>query len=679
MNIKTISFLVAVLTATLSYGQLAPRLVLLEHFTQASCGPCATYNPAVEVLMSNNEGTIIDVKYQTSWPGYDPMYNQNPTDPNTRVSYYSVNGVPNSVLDGNTYNGHPSGWNQSNINLRAADSSAFLMTIEHTMTTTDSVFIDVTIEAVADISGTFVLQTLITEKLIEFDDAPGTNGETEFRNVTRAMLPSATGVALENDWTIGMDTTISLAWSIEKFIYDRGRIQAVAFVQNNATKRVEQAAIDKSDITFTLESIASEASLLAGEADTANFTVEFNTTLGVEADYNVAIDNSELPSGYEGWFEVDGTKYTDNAVVTLPANSTTNFDVFVKTNTTLNQLGSSYLVINPVDTFPQYKEFVSVTAIGKINFLYANKAELDGGNTFKTGLALASESYVTLSEAALKSTSEESLTPENVFAIVYNIGYDPEAITGAEAALLMSYLDKGGNLFITGQTIGDNVDKTSNVDKILFYNNYLGASYLGKGTNETAVNVTPHPDDKGLFNTLSDAQLRAVNGSTIEKISNNGDESHPIAYYDNKIDELAGVRNGNDETFKVVYFPFLFETFSASFGTSAFTNKAINLSAKWFRGEISSAEFDIAMAEITALYPNPINVGNDATIEFEALSNQVELTITDVQGRTVVSNVLNVATGKQVLTIPTSSLTKGIYVVNLSTNGSVATSKLSVN
>lgn len=85
------------------------RLVLLEHFTQASCAPCAVQNPALKVILDANPDKIVAIKYQTSWPGVDPMNAANPTDVAARVQYYTVTGVPNSVMDGNFYKGAPSG------------------------------------------------------------------------------------------------------------------------------------------------------------------------------------------------------------------------------------------------------------------------------------------------------------------------------------------------------------------------------------------------------------------------------------------------------------------------------------------------------------------------------------------------------------------------------------------
>ena len=42
------------------------RLTLLEEFTQASCGPCAAQNPALNTLLAGNETKTVSIKYQTN-------------------------------------------------------------------------------------------------------------------------------------------------------------------------------------------------------------------------------------------------------------------------------------------------------------------------------------------------------------------------------------------------------------------------------------------------------------------------------------------------------------------------------------------------------------------------------------------------------------------------------------
>ncbi|HAG05757.1 MAG TPA: hypothetical protein DCG68_02730, partial [Cryomorphaceae bacterium] len=71
--------LALLLGGTTAFAQ-ATRLVLFEEFTQASCSPCASQNPAFNTLLSGNTTKAISIKYQTSWPGVDPMNAANPTD-----------------------------------------------------------------------------------------------------------------------------------------------------------------------------------------------------------------------------------------------------------------------------------------------------------------------------------------------------------------------------------------------------------------------------------------------------------------------------------------------------------------------------------------------------------------------------------------------------------------------
>ena len=56
----------------ISNGQ-AKKLIMFEHFTQASCGPCAAQNPAFQAVYIKNKHNVNHVAYHTSWPGVDPM------------------------------------------------------------------------------------------------------------------------------------------------------------------------------------------------------------------------------------------------------------------------------------------------------------------------------------------------------------------------------------------------------------------------------------------------------------------------------------------------------------------------------------------------------------------------------------------------------------------------------
>ena len=241
----------SLLLATISQmaiGQ-SQRLVLLEHFTQASCGPCATFNPAINNILSNNPDLVTGIMYHTSWPGIDPMYNHNTSENGARTAYYSVTSVPNSVIDGNYYNGHPNGWNIGTLNTRAAVPSPVEISIYHELAENDDVInVSVMIKATDDIAAGMKAQLAVIEKHIHFNSPPGSNGEVDFYNVMKKMLPNQTGTSLPALST-GQYKILQYSWEHQN-VYNVDELAVVGFVQNNSTKEVLQAA-NSSNEPFT--------------------------------------------------------------------------------------------------------------------------------------------------------------------------------------------------------------------------------------------------------------------------------------------------------------------------------------------------------------------------------------------------------------------------------------------
>lgn len=238
--------LVTVLScATLAVTAQTTRTQLYEVFSGENCGPCASANPVTHALVQANSSAIIALKYQVPIPSAGPICNENTVDPAARRSYYGVNAAPNARHDGTTIgNGHSINLTQAIITNRQPVTSPFAMTVEHELNANlDSIFITVGVTAAQAVStGTWVLQIALIEKNMLFATPPGTNGETEFHNVTRKMYPSAAGTTLPTSWTNGQLQTVTIAAPLPTYIRDRAELGVIAFVQNNATKEVAQAA-----------------------------------------------------------------------------------------------------------------------------------------------------------------------------------------------------------------------------------------------------------------------------------------------------------------------------------------------------------------------------------------------------------------------------------------------------
>jgi hypothetical protein len=250
-NMKKIFTLLCLLALFVASNGQTQRLIVIEEFTNASCGPCASQNPDFDALLQANPTKLTAIKYHTDWPGVDPMNAQTAAQVDARVTYYyQVNGVPTAMYDGVydstfvDYEGCPADFTQALIDAQYALPSPFSMTVTHNLSADyDSIFISVTITAAQAVSvGDLKLQVILVEDLIQFDFAPGTNGETDFYNVMRLMIPDDQGTAITNTWTNGQSQNFQFDVAVPSYIYNLGTLSVVAFIQDNNNKRIKQGA-----------------------------------------------------------------------------------------------------------------------------------------------------------------------------------------------------------------------------------------------------------------------------------------------------------------------------------------------------------------------------------------------------------------------------------------------------
>jgi hypothetical protein len=314
---------------SLNVNAQSQRLVFSEEFTQASCGPCAAANPAFNTLLGNNVGKITAIKYQASWPGTDPMNTQNPTQVATRVSYYGITSVPIAVMDGafppivvsGSYSGYPGNITQSTINTEYGVPSPFTMNLSHTLSSDgDSIFITcvITCTQALSVTGPLKCHVAITENEIHFTTAPGTNGEKDFYNVMRKMLPSDQGTTLATSWTVGQTQTISFAVPLPTYIYDNSKIAVVAWIQDNSNKNVKQAAFS-APLPMALDAGVTAISNVPFMQCSATFTPHislknFGATTLTSATINYKIDNG-TPST-QAW--TGSLAFGNSVQITLP-------------------------------------------------------------------------------------------------------------------------------------------------------------------------------------------------------------------------------------------------------------------------------------------------------------------------------------------------------------------------
>jgi len=216
------------------------RMVVVECFTSATCSPCASINPSLDNLMENNADISLYVKYHVNWPSdHDPMNQHNPGEVASKVSFYGINSVPMSAVDGQWVN-YSGSLNQSILNQYAAVTSPLEMKVTHYLNNTnDTIFVVVMGKATQAVaSNNLRLNVSVIEKLMQYATAPGTNGEKNFHNVMKKMLPSASGQSIPA-LNVGDYFVYKYSWALAN-VMDINQLSALAWLQDGSTKEIFQ-------------------------------------------------------------------------------------------------------------------------------------------------------------------------------------------------------------------------------------------------------------------------------------------------------------------------------------------------------------------------------------------------------------------------------------------------------
>lgn len=325
----------------LASGQ-SQRMVLHEEFTNASCPPCAAQNPSYNALLDANEDIGVSIKYQTAFPGFDPMNQHNPGEVNTRLNYYpGVTGVPTGIIDGEipdvspSYAGAPGAFTQSMMEDAADVPASFDIEIDYTVSYSELV-VNATATCTQAASGDLKFRIAVVEREIIFDSPPGSTNEFEFYNVMKKMLPSAAGQTMESAYAVGEEYSTTQSWNLAN-VYDLEELAVIVFVQNDDNKEVLQAAMaDQAEFVADSETDAAlvEISDASGENCPASVTPSVllrnfgsETLTSVDIEYAIAgVSNTVNWTGSLEFFETElvelgeietPTEQDEDLVVTL--------------------------------------------------------------------------------------------------------------------------------------------------------------------------------------------------------------------------------------------------------------------------------------------------------------------------------------------------------------------------
>lgn len=220
--------LTVMLQASLFAG--SQRMVVMEEFTQTTCGPCAALNPAYNDWLKANIDKVLPMSYQVN-PG-NPMYVADPM--NSRSAYYNVTGTPTLIVNGNAYNGSPQSQSFEG-KVTSLNDQESPVSIKCTLVNTSGKYsAKVSVISETAISGT--LRITLVEAYHGYTGAP--NGETNYFFIPRATYPNSNGIKVNllanKEQTFEYPITLGSDWYSNLLFVG-------AWLQNDATKEVIQA------------------------------------------------------------------------------------------------------------------------------------------------------------------------------------------------------------------------------------------------------------------------------------------------------------------------------------------------------------------------------------------------------------------------------------------------------
>jgi len=666
INLLLSSFIIASNT----YAQ-APKFVLFEHFTQASCGPCATQNPGFEsTILNANPQTVRHIAYHTSWPGIDEMNAANPTEVADRVTLYTVTGVPNVVLQGNYKQGAPATMTQADVNAQFSMGSPVKIEVAEVDNgaTRDVTVVVKTVGIIP--TGTYKLYTAVVEDPRDYTTPPGNNGETHFPNVFRKMYPNTAGESV-TPAAIGNSVTFNYTYNVDP-TWVAANIKVVSFLQNTVTKEVlNVGTIADPTINYSLSNPNIEVNNVAsGVATSFNFTS--GNTGSSNEDFVYTLTN-DAPADWTSNFNIDANTYATAATVNSIAGNTSNITINVTPGATRGIATYTLTVSSAANpTSPSMTKTIYV--ISGVTDLIVNNSGYVGdgatagsaanwGSVYTDGLIAANNQGYASSNDILLQKAVANSAFNGINNVYYNAGWTFPCMTDAVAIALQDFMDAGGNLFISGQDIGWEIADAATSTfitptKTAFFTDYMHATYVADGGTANSALTAVGTD--GIFGNIASATINNYYGGTYffpDQINLADTVAKSIFKYGTSA-RIGGLR-AQTAAYKLVYISPGMEMLNAVNST-----EILKRAHDWFYGLQSTAAIDEIGEILSGMgqnFPNPSS--GFTSIQLENIDQNMNFELIDITGKIVFSKQVNKGTNR--LDLSTSNYNAGKYIYRL--------------
>jgi thiol-disulfide isomerase/thioredoxin len=234
---------------TFTNSKAVKRNVLCEMFTNVGCPPCRAADSTLDTLSEEWDGdSLVIIRYHVWWPGYDPMYNNNPTEIQVRNNYYNNNYTPHLFINGTT----------------DGDANVPIWRVLISMQFNNPAILSLDLQGVVDsthMKGKVTCTMTMVDDTFEMNADPklryaliqnniyyvGSNGWPHHHQTFLDMFPSTAGVSVGRPG-LGESVVDTEVFVIDPFVspqhpvWSWDDLELVAFVQNDNDRYVYQAA-----------------------------------------------------------------------------------------------------------------------------------------------------------------------------------------------------------------------------------------------------------------------------------------------------------------------------------------------------------------------------------------------------------------------------------------------------
>ncbi len=398
--------------------------------------------------------------------------------------------------------------------------------------------------------------------------------------------------------------------------------------------------------------------------ETENFTLSGISLLQGDEDFIYTL-TTDAPGNWAANFTVDGTDYTGNTTITMSNGVSEDVTINVTTGATPGL--ATYTLEMKSATYPDAPvQIQSVYVISGVTDLIVNGSGSFGDtNEYNFDevydLALANTGCTTYAHTKA-SVMEKGITSnafDGVNNIYMNIGWTFPSFQDEEVNALTTFMDNGGNLFVSGQDMGWDImsgDGYGTTTTENFFEDYLSANFSNDGS--TSNNQLQAISGDVVFGDIPSTTITDVyDGNMFPDQITPRDGAISIFNYNGSASKISGVRK-NSGTYKVVYLGVGLEMLQDEVVRFAI----IDQSYKWFNNVIGID--NISFEKLVNVYPNPAN--NNLNIDFKANElNDIKVDLMDILGKTLYSTVIS-NTNEFSKSINIENHANGIYLLKIS-------------